>query len=185
MKKRSGPSLLGSHSPKVYTQSDRFHANARSRKSHPRAYSQITKHTVMVDESSTTQGFDTTQSGFAPTMQGIFRIGTSLLFMQHGAQKLFGVLGGSQVESFFSLMGLAGVMEFFGGLLVALGLFTRPVAGILALEMVVAYFMAHAPNGVFPIQDGGGELALLFMLGFALIAALGPGAFNLDDQMQG
>lgn len=115
-------------------------------------------------------------------MQGIFRIGVALLFMQHGAQKLFGLLGGSQVESFFSLMGLAGVMEFFGGLLVVLGLFTRSVSGILALEMVIAYFMAHAPNAVFPIQDGGGEMALLYALGFALIATLGAGKFNLDDQ---
>lgn len=121
-------------------------------------------------------------SSFAPTMKGVFRIGTALLFMQHGAQKLFGLLGGSQVDSFFSMMGLAGVLEFFGGLLVVLGLFTRSVAGILALEMVIAYFMAHAPNGVFPIQDGGGELALLYFLGFALITVIGPGAFSLDRQ---
>jgi putative oxidoreductase len=121
-------------------------------------------------------------SPFGSTMQGIFRIGVALLFMQHGAQKLFGLLGGSQVESFVSLMGLAGVMEFFGGLLVVLGLFTRPVSGILALEMVIAYFMAHAPNGVFPVQDGGGELALLYALGFALIATLGAGKFNLQEQ---
>lgn len=116
-------------------------------------------------------------------MQAIFRIGVALLFMQHGAQKLFGLLGGSQVESFVSMMGLAGVLEFFGGLLVVLGLFTRSVSGILALEMVIAYFMAHAPNGVFPIQDGGGELALLYALAFALIATIGAGKFTLDDQM--
>lgn len=120
---------------------------------------------------------------FAPTMQGIFRIGVALLFMQHGAQKLFGLLGGSQIESLFSLMGLAGVLEFFGGLLVVLGLFTRSVAGILALEMLIAYFMAHLPNGVFPIQEGGGELALLYALGFALIATIGAGKFNLDEQL--
>lgn len=122
-------------------------------------------------------------SSFAPTMKGIFRIGVALLFMQHGAQKLFGLLGGSQVDSLFSLMGLAGVLEFFGGLLVVLGLYTRSVSGILALEMLIAYFMAHAPNGVFPIQDGGGELALLYLLGFALIATIGAGKFNLDDQL--
>lgn len=121
-------------------------------------------------------------SSFAPTMQGIFRIGVGLLFMQHGAQKLFGLLGGSQVESFFSLMGLAGVLEFFGGLLVVLGLLSRSVSGLLALEMVIAYFMAHAPNGVFPIQEGGGELALLFALSFALVAVIGPGRYKLDDQ---
>lgn len=122
-------------------------------------------------------------SSSAPTMQGIFRIGTALLFMQHGAQKLFGLLGGSQVDSFISMMGLAGVLEFFGGLLVVLGLYTRSVAGLLALEMLVAYFMAHASNGVFPIQDGGGELALLYLLAFALIAMIGPGKYNVDEMM--
>lgn len=116
-------------------------------------------------------------------MQAIFRIGVGLLFMQHGAQKLFGLLGGSQVESLFSMMGLAGILEFFGGLLVVVGLFTRSVSGILTLEMVIAYFMAHAPNGVFPIQDGGGELALLYALAFAMIATIGGGEFTLDDQM--
>lgn len=124
-----------------------------------------------------------TLSSFAPTMKAIFRIGVALLFMQHGAQKLFGLLGGSQVDSLFSMMGLAGVLEFFGGLLIVLGLFTRSVAGILTLEMIIAYFMAHAPNGVFPIQDGGGELSLLYALAFALIATIGPGAFNVDEQL--
>lgn len=126
-----------------------------------------------------------TLSSYAPIMQGVFRIGTALLFMQHGAQKLFGLLGGSQVDSLFSMMGLAGVLEFFGGLLVVLGLFTRSVAGLLALEMLIAYFMAHAPNGVFPIQEGGGEMALLYMLAFALIAMIGPGKYNMDEMMEG
>lgn len=116
-------------------------------------------------------------------MQGIFRIGVALLFMQHGAQKLFGLLGGSQVDSLLSLMGLAGVLEFFGGLLIVLGLFTRSVAGLLTLEMIIAYLMAHLPNGVFPIQDGGGELALFYALAFALIATIGPGKFNVDEQL--
>lgn len=135
----------------------------------------------MANDQST--GFGAALSSFAPTVQGIFRIGVALLFMQHGAQKLFGALGGSQVESFVSLMGLAGVLEFFGGLLVVLGLFTRPVAGLLTIEMIVAYFMVHLPNGVFPIQDGGGELALLFALSFALITAAGPGKFSAGGLM--
>lgn len=121
-------------------------------------------------------------------MQGIFRIAVALLFMQHGARKLFGLLGGSQVDSLFSLMGLAGVLEFFGGLLIVLGLLTRSVSGILALEMVIAYFMVHAPQGLFPVQEppegpDGGELALLYAFIFALIAVIGPGKFNLDDQL--
>ena len=126
-------------------------------------------------------------SSFAPTMKGIFRIGVALLFMQHGAQKLFGLFGGMDGEGataeLLSLMGVAGVLEFFGGFLVVVGLYSRAVSGILALQMVIAYFMAHAPNAVFPIQDGGGELALLYALGFALIAVIGAGKFNLDSQL--
>lgn len=115
-------------------------------------------------------------------MKAIFRIGAGLLFMQHGAQKLFGLLGGTQVGSLFSQMGLAGILEFFGGLLIVLGLFTRPVAIILSLEMIIAYFIAHQPQGGFPIQNGG-ELALLYAFTFALIATIGPGLFSLDARL--
>lgn len=133
------------------------------------------------DQSNPTDasGLSATLSSFAPTMKGIFRIGAGLLFMQHGIQKLFGLLGGDQVGSFFSQMGLAGVLEFFGGLLVVVGFVTRPVSIILALEMVIAYFIAHQPQGGFPIQNGG-ELALLYALTFALIATIGPGKFSID-----
>lgn len=132
-------------------------------------------------QSASSTGLGATLSSFAPTMKGIARIGSGLLFMQHGAQKLFGLLGGSQVGSYFSQMGLAGVLEFFGGLLVVLGLGTRPVAIVLTLEMLIAYFQAHQPQGGFPIQNGG-ELALLYALMFALIAVIGPGAFSFDNQ---
>ena len=142
----------------------------------------------MADAQSTTpaegadaSGLSATLSSFAPALTGIFRIGAGLLFMQHGLQKLFGLLGGSQVESYFSQMGLAGVLEFFGGILVVLGFQTRPVSIILALEMVIAYFIAHQPQGGLPIQNGG-ELALLYALAFALLATLGPGKFGIDDQ---
>lgn len=111
-------------------------------------------------------------------LQGILRIVTGLLFMQHGAQKLFGVLGGTQVE-LMSLMGLAGVLEFFGGLLVAVGLFTRIVAFILSGEMAAAYFMAHLPQGFWPIENGG-ELSALFCFVFLFFAAAGPGRFSID-----
>ena len=116
----------------------------------------------------------------------VLRIGVGLLFMQHGAQKLFGWLGGvdgagASVE-LVSLMGLAGVLEFFGGLLIVLGLLTRPVALLLAVEMVAAYFMAHAPQGGFPVQNGG-EAALLFALVFAFLAANGPGRWSLDARL--
>ena len=105
-----------------------------------------------------------------------------LLFMQHGAQKLFGMFGGNQVESLFGLMGLAGVMEFFGGLLVVAGLWTAPVAALLALQMLVAYFMAHAGQGLIPVENNG-ELALLYMAAFAFLAVSRSGPASLDKKL--
>ncbi len=107
------------------------------------------------------------------------RIVTGLMFMQHGAQKLFGALGGNQVESVLSQFGLAGILEFYGGALIVLGLFTRPVALILAGEMIWAYFQAHLPQGFFPILNHG-ELAVLFAFNYLFIAANGGGDFSLD-----
>lgn len=110
------------------------------------------------------------------------RIVAGILFMQHGAQKLFGWLGGEQVDQLVSLMGLAGVLEFFGGLLIVLGLFTQPVAFILAGEMAVAYFMVHFPQGFWPIENGG-EPAALFSFIFLYLAAAGAGSFSIDAMM--
>lgn len=115
---------------------------------------------------------------------GLLRVMAGLLFMQHGAQKLFGMLGGFGGEpggtaDLLSLMGLAGVLEFFGGLLVVLGLFTRPVAFVLAGEMAVAYFMRHAPQGFWPILNGG-ELAALYAFVFLYFSARGGGRYSLD-----
>ncbi len=76
-------------------------------------------------------------------------------------------------------MWFAGVMEFFGGLCVLLGLFTRPVAFLLSGEMAVAYFMGHAPRGFWPILNHG-ELAVLFCFIFLLLAVAGGGQFTLD-----
>ena len=117
-------------------------------------------------------------SGFAPVALVLLRVGFGLLFMQHGAQKLFGWLGGTQAE-LVSLMGLAGVLELFGGALVVVGLLTRPVAAVLALLMVAAYFIGHASQGTFPVQNGG-EPALLYALGFLFLAARGAGPWSLD-----
>jgi putative oxidoreductase len=121
---------------------------------------------------------------FTPTAVAILRIGAGLLFMQHGLQKLFGLLGGfggtpGATAPLMSLMGLAGVLEFVGGLMLVLGLFVRPVALILALEMIVAYVQAHLPNGGFPVQNGG-ELALLYALVFLFLAARGAGPLSVD-----
>ncbi|MEX2582390.1 MAG: DoxX family protein [Gemmatimonadota bacterium] len=117
-------------------------------------------------------------TAYRPTFLGILRIIAGLLFMQHGVQKLFGWLGGTQME-LLSLMGLAGILETFGGLLIVVGLFTRPVAIVLVLEMLYAYFMVHLPQGFWPIQNGG-ELAALYAVIFLYLAAAGPGRFSID-----
>lgn len=122
------------------------------------------------------------QNKVSSALHAVLRIGAGLLFMQHGAQKLFGVLGGQGPVELFSLMGVAGVVEFFGGLLMVLGLFVMPVGAIMAVQMVFAYFMAHVPQGGFPIQNGG-ELALLFALVFAYLAARGAGPVSLDARI--
>ena len=114
-------------------------------------------------------------------MLSILRIVSGLLFMQHGAQKLFGFLAPTQSTGhpLFSLMGIAGVLEFFGGLLLVFGLFTRPVAFLLSGEMAVAYFMAHAPKGFWPLQNGG-DLAVLWSFVFVYMAIAGGGKWSLD-----
>ncbi|HEX7117601.1 MAG TPA: DoxX family protein [Longimicrobiales bacterium] len=118
-----------------------------------------------------------------PLTLNALRIVTGLLFMQHGAQKLFGALGGNAVESLASQMGLAGILEFFGGALIALGLFTRPVAFVLAGEMAWAYFQAHFPRAFFPITNRG-ELPVLYCFIYLYLAANGGGSFSLDGVLR-
>jgi putative oxidoreductase len=98
----------------------------------------------------------------------LLRAGAGLLFMLHGLQKLFGLFGGTVVP-LASRLGVAGALELVGGLLLVFGLFTRPVALVLAGEMVVAYVVAHLPRGVIPLQNGG-EVALLYALIFIVLA---------------
>jgi putative oxidoreductase len=113
----------------------------------------------------------------------VLRIGASFLLMVPGGQKLFGWLGGmggqGQTASFPMLPWFAGVIEFFGGLLVLLGLFTRPVAFLISGELAVAYFMVHAPNAFWPTQNHG-EPAALFSFIFFALSGLGAGPWSLD-----
>ena len=111
------------------------------------------------------------------------RIVAGFLFWQHGAQKLLGMLGRDAPVEFFTLMGLAGILEFVGGALLVLGLFTRPVAFILSGQMAWAYFSSHAPNGFWPIMNRG-ELAALYSFIFLYVAARGGGGFSLDGLMK-
>ena len=122
---------------------------------------------------------DTPQSRLSDIALNLLRIVFGLMFMQHGAQKLFAVFGREQPVELFSQMGLAGVLEFWGGLLIVLGLFTRPVAFILSGEMAVAYFKSHFPGGWIPIVNRG-ELTVLYCFAFLYLAARGGGSFSLD-----
>lgn len=110
-------------------------------------------------------------------MLGLFRIAVGLLFLAHGAQKLF---GGSFDAT--SLMGVAGLIEFVGGLLITLGLFTRTTALVCAVEMFGAYFIAHAGNALSPLANKG-ELALLYAVSFLLLLFKGAGDFALDNRV--
>jgi putative oxidoreductase len=115
---------------------------------------------------------------FAPWFYVLLRIMAGLAFAEHGAQKLFGVLGG-QAVSLATQRGLAGVIEFVGGIMMALGLFTSPVAFIASGEMAWAYFQSHAPRGLWPIQNGG-ELAVLYCFIFLYVSAMGSGKLSVD-----
>jgi putative oxidoreductase len=105
------------------------------------------------------------------------RVIVGLVFAEHGAQKLFGLLGG-QPMPWLSQMGLAGCIELVCGVMVALGLFARWAALLAAGEMAVAYFQVHAPHGFWPIQNRG-ELAVLYCFVFLYIAARGGGNWSL------
>lgn len=121
----------------------------------------------------------------APAACALFRIGVGLLYMEHGLQKLFGMFGGfggpGETAPLGSLFGVAGVLETFGGLLLVLGLLTRPVAFVLAGEMLVAFFKAHLPRGGSPLENGG-EVPLLYMLAFLFFATHGAGPASLDGR---
>ncbi len=115
-------------------------------------------------------------------IRSVFRIVLGLLFIEHGTAKLFHF---PEVPSFdnlqlFSLIGLSAVLELVGGVLLLLGLFTRATAFILSGEMAVAYFMAHAPRGFFPLLNGG-EAAIFYCFAFLYLSVAGGGPWSLDS----
>jgi putative oxidoreductase len=120
-------------------------------------------------------------SKYAPFALSILRIVAGLLFIEHGTQKLFLFPAGRATEAvqLFSQIGLAGVLETVGGLAILLGLFTRPVAFILAGEMAFAYFMVHARSSQFPVNNGG-DAAILFCFVFLYLVFAGAGPLSLD-----
>ena len=116
------------------------------------------------------------------------RIVTGFLFFQHGYPKLFGSLPGSGetegAAEFLSIIWVSGALEVFGGLLIAIGLLTRPVAFVLAGEMAVAYFWRHAPRGFWPGSNRG-ELAALYCFVFLYLFAAGGGRWSVDGWLRG
>jgi putative oxidoreductase len=129
--------------------------------------------------------FDTITAKYQPIVLSLLRFVTGLLFLQYGLAKL---LKWPPVPMFekvelFSLYGAAGSLELVGGILLVLGLFTRPVAFIVAGEMAFAYFMGHAPRGFFPILNNGG-LAIMFCFTFLYLAFAGGGPISLDAMLR-
>jgi putative oxidoreductase len=117
---------------------------------------------------------------FSSCLLSVLRIVIALLFMEHGGQKLLNYPAGHGAVPLHSLFGLAGVLELVGGAFILLGFLTRPVAFILSGEMAFAYFKAHYPAGIWPIQNGG-ELAVIYCFVFLYLVAAGGGAFSLDS----
>jgi putative oxidoreductase len=118
-------------------------------------------------------------TGLRPYALCLVRVVAGLIFMQHGLEKLFGFAGARPEPTLWGIRGVGGILETFGGPLLALGLFTKPVAFILSGEMAVAYFRSWAPRGFFPIANGGEEATLNAFI-FLWLASAGAGAWSLD-----
>ncbi|HEX6623859.1 MAG TPA: DoxX family protein [Pyrinomonadaceae bacterium] len=125
-------------------------------------------------------------STWGPKVLSILRIIAGFLIMQHGLQKVFGFPAGPQPQPtppLLSMMGFVGILELVGGILLIVGLFTRPAAFILSGLLAVAYFMAHAPEGFWPVLNKG-ELAALYSFVFLYLAVAGGGEWSLDRVMR-
>lgn len=122
-------------------------------------------------------------STMGPQLQSVLRIVAALFFMLTGTMKLFafpaGIPPNSGTVQLISQIGLGGVLEAFGGALLLLGLFTRPVAFILAGEMAVAYFQFHSPQGFWPMMNGG-MAAVIYCFVWLYFSAAGAGPWSLD-----
>ncbi len=120
---------------------------------------------------------------WAPYLLSILRIVSAFLFIQVGTAKLFAfpgaVMPGGGTAAMGSLPWIAGFLETFVGFLLLVGLFTRPVAFLLSGEMAVAYFMGHAPHGLWPILNHGTD-AIFFCFLFLYFSAAGPGPWSID-----
>ncbi len=124
-------------------------------------------------------------ASWSPRLLSVLRFVTAFLFIAHGTQKLFDfpVPRSSPLE-LWSLIGMAGVLEVAGGALLLVGLFTRPVAFVMSGLMAFAYFIAHAPQGFWPLVNRG-ELAALYCFVFLYLAAAGGGPWSVDQGLRG
>ena len=124
---------------------------------------------------------------WSPRLLSILRVVAALLYIWHGSAKMFGVpaAAGAPVVPFdlITLRGISAVLEVFGGGLLLIGLFSRPVAFILSGHMAFAYFIGHAAQNLWPILNRG-ELTIMFCFVFLYIAAAGPGPWSLDAAMR-
>jgi putative oxidoreductase len=122
---------------------------------------------------------------FAPQLKSVLRIIAAFLFIQFGTMKLFGFPVGmppGNALHAFSQIWFAGVLETFGGALLLIGLFTRPLAFLMAGEMAVAYFQGHAPQGFWPIVNQGTP-AVLFCFIWLYLSAAGAGPWSVDAML--
>ena len=118
---------------------------------------------------------------WSPRLLSVLRITTALMLLEHGTAKFFGFPHVAAFDNlqFMSLLGAAGVLEIGGGLLLLIGLFTRPVAFILSGFAAVAYFLAHAPQGFYPMLNQG-EPAVLYCFILLYLSVAGGGAWSAD-----
>ena len=120
-------------------------------------------------------------ASLAPYALALLRVVTSLLFLEHGTQKLLGFPAAARLPAMFSMPWFAAIIEIVGSLMVLAGVGTRYAAFIMSGEMAVAYWMSHAPRGFFPVLNSG-DAAILFCFVFLYIAAAGPGPFSWDGR---
>ncbi|MFN3877461.1 MAG: DoxX family protein [Brevundimonas sp.] len=122
-------------------------------------------------------------NGWSSRALAVLRIVSGLLFLAHGVVKVFGFPAGAEPgqQELLSLFGIGGLVELVTGLLLILGLFTRPAALIASGQMAVAYWMFHFPSSPYPAVNGG-DAAILFCFVFLYIFTAGPGAWSIDDR---
>lgn len=129
--------------------------------------------------------FEGFMARWASELLSLFRIFAAFTFMQHGTQKMFGFPAEMRVPfEILSRNGAAGILEVFGGSLLLVGLYTRPVAFVLSGLMAFAYFLVHAPRGFWTLPNGG-DLAVVYCFAFLYLAAAGGGNWSLDRVLRG